>query len=65
MHIYVLLYVDNMLIACKERAEIEALKQLLNTVFDMKDLGSGKKNWWLKSLKPKEIVQFSYHKRNI
>lgn len=43
MHIYLLLYVDNMLIACKERAEIEALKQLLNTVFDMKDLGSGKK----------------------
>ena len=43
MHIYLLLYVDNMLIACKERAEIEALKQLLNIVFDMKDLGSGKK----------------------
>lgn len=43
VHIYLLLYVDNMLIACKKRVEIEVLKQLLNIVFDMKDLGSGKK----------------------
>ena len=38
-HIYLLLYVDDMLIACKVREEIEALKQMLNSEFDMKDLG--------------------------
>lgn len=43
MHIYLLLYVDDILIACKEMAEIEVLKQLLSYVFDMKDLGCTKK----------------------
>ena len=42
-YIYLLLYVDNILIACSERDEIEALKQLLNSEFDMKDLGPVKK----------------------
>lgn len=42
-YIYLLLYVDDMLIACNEREEIEALKQLLNSEFDMKDLGPAKK----------------------
>ena len=42
-HIYLLLYVDDMLIACKVREEIEALKQKLNSEFDMKDLGHAKK----------------------
>ncbi|KAH9648710.1 reverse transcriptase Ty1/copia-type domain-containing protein [Citrus sinensis] len=32
-----------MLIACSEREDIEALKQLLNSEFDMKDLGPTKK----------------------
>lgn len=32
-----------MLIACSEREEIEVLKQLLNSEFDMKDLGPAKK----------------------
>ncbi|KAH9650291.1 hypothetical protein KPL70_026321 [Citrus sinensis] len=42
-YIYLLLYVDDMLIACNEREEIEALKQLLNSEFDMKDLGPARK----------------------
>ncbi|KAH9716242.1 hypothetical protein KPL71_021390 [Citrus sinensis] len=42
-HIYLLLYVDDMLIACEERSEIDALKTLLGTTFDMKDLGSAKR----------------------
>ncbi|KAH9743535.1 hypothetical protein KPL70_003339 [Citrus sinensis] len=42
-HIYLLLYVDDMLIACKVREEIEALKHMLNSEFDMKDLGHAKK----------------------
>ena len=43
LYIYLLLYVDDMLVACKSKAEIEALKQLLNSEFDMKDLGQAKK----------------------
>ncbi|KAH9745767.1 CCHC-type domain-containing protein [Citrus sinensis] len=38
--IYLLLYIDDMLIACKRREEIERLKMELNTVFEMKDLGT-------------------------
>ena len=43
LYIYMLLYVDGILVACKSRVEIEALKQLLNSEFDMKDLGQAKK----------------------
>lgn len=49
LHIDLLLYVDDILIACKEKAEIEALKKLLNIAFDMKDLGRAKKILGLKS----------------
>ena len=43
LYIYMLLYVDNMLVACKSREKIEALKNLLSSELDMKDLGSAKK----------------------
>ncbi|KAH9767149.1 hypothetical protein KPL71_011170 [Citrus sinensis] len=43
LHIYLLLYVDDMLIACKQRDEIDALKLLFSSEFDMKDLGYTKK----------------------
>ncbi|KAH9671238.1 Integrase catalytic domain-containing protein [Citrus sinensis] len=43
LYIYLLLYVDDMLVACKSRTKIEALKQLLNSEFDMKHLGQAKK----------------------
>ncbi|KAH9650014.1 hypothetical protein KPL70_026198 [Citrus sinensis] len=43
LRIYLLLYVDDMLIACKQRDEIDALKLLLSLEFDMKDLGHAKK----------------------
>jgi hypothetical protein len=41
--IYLLLYVDDMLIAAKSRREITTLKKLLSSVFEMKDLGAAKK----------------------
>ena len=41
--IYLLLYVDDMLIAAKGRKEITILKKLLSSEFDMKDLGAAKK----------------------
>ena len=43
MYIYVLLYVDDMLVACKDRKKIDKLKMLLNSEFEMKDLGYAKK----------------------
>nr|GEW41754.1 retrotransposon protein, putative, Ty1-copia subclass [Tanacetum cinerariifolium] len=42
-YIYQLLYVDDMLIACKSKAEIGSTKSLLKREFDMKDLGEAKK----------------------
>ncbi|KAG8480295.1 hypothetical protein CXB51_024758 [Gossypium anomalum] len=41
--IYLLLYVDDMLIASKSQKEIDKLKALLNEEFEMKDLGKAKK----------------------
>ncbi|KAH9670332.1 hypothetical protein KPL70_016941 [Citrus sinensis] len=42
-YINLLIYVDDMLIACKRREEIEKLKVMLNSEFDMKDLGTANK----------------------
>jgi hypothetical protein len=41
--IYLLLYVDDMLIAAKDKSEIAKLKAPLNLEFEMKDLGATKK----------------------
>ncbi|KAL1540760.1 Retrovirus-related Pol polyprotein from transposon TNT 1-94 [Salvia divinorum] len=41
--IYLVLYVDDMLIAAKSKSEIQKLKANLNAEFDMKDLGAAKK----------------------
>ena len=41
--LYLLLYVDDMLIASKSKDEIEKLKTQLNQEFEMKDLGEAKK----------------------
>ena len=41
--LYLLLYVDNMLIAIKSKEEIRTIKAQLNNEFEMKDLGAAKK----------------------
>jgi ATP-binding cassette subfamily B (MDR/TAP) protein 1 len=41
--IYLLFYVDDMLIAAKDKSEIVKLKAQLNKEFEMKDLGAAKK----------------------
>ena len=41
--IYLLLYVDDILIACKNMVEIHKAKKMLGSEFEMKDLGSAKK----------------------
>nr|GEX83780.1 retrovirus-related Pol polyprotein from transposon TNT 1-94 [Tanacetum cinerariifolium] len=43
MCMYPLLYVDDMLIACKSKSEIEYTKRLLRKKFDMKEMGPAKK----------------------
>nr|GEV71606.1 hypothetical protein [Tanacetum cinerariifolium] len=42
-YIYLLLYVDDMLIACKSKAEIGSTKSFLKKEFNMKELGEAKK----------------------
>ena len=41
--IFLLLYVDDMLIAAKSMSEVNKLKILLSREFDMNDLGAAKK----------------------
>ncbi|GKB81391.1 retrotransposon protein, putative, ty1-copia subclass, partial [Tanacetum coccineum] len=43
MYIYLLMYVDDMLIACKSKSEIEYTKGLLRKEFDIKELGPARK----------------------
>ncbi|KAK9053984.1 hypothetical protein SSX86_025059 [Deinandra increscens subsp. villosa] len=42
-YVYLLLYVDDMLLACKDQEEISATKRLLMQGLDMKELGKAKK----------------------
>ena len=42
-YIYLLLYVDDMLIASKSRSAIDKLKKDLSSEFEMKDLSEAKK----------------------
>nr|GEZ83507.1 retrovirus-related Pol polyprotein from transposon TNT 1-94 [Tanacetum cinerariifolium] len=42
-YIYLLLYVDYILIACKSKAEIGSTKSLLEKEFDMMEFGEAKK----------------------
>ncbi|GJX33968.1 retrotransposon protein, putative, ty1-copia subclass [Tanacetum coccineum] len=43
MYIYLLMYVDDILIACKSKSEIEYTKGLLRKKFDIKELGPARK----------------------
>ncbi|GKC60123.1 retrotransposon protein, putative, ty1-copia subclass [Tanacetum coccineum] len=55
-YIYLLLYVDDMLITCKSKAKIGSTKSLLKKEFDMKELGEAKK------ILSMEIVRDRSHK---
>ena len=41
--VYLLLYVDDILLINKSKSKISELKSMLNTNFDMKDLGPARK----------------------
>ena len=53
--IYLLLYVDDMLIASKNNGEIEKLKAQLNKEFEMKDLGKAKKILGIEIIRDRKI----------
>ena len=42
-HIYFLLYEDDMLIASQDKSEIQNLKSLLSSEFEMKEIGATEK----------------------
>ena len=48
--LYYLLYVDNLLVACRNLFEVENLKELLSSEFYMKDHSEAKKILWMKIL---------------
>ena len=72
---YLLLYVDDMLIAAKSKEEIRIVKQQLNNEFKMKDLGAAKKILRMEimrdgvvgrlSLSQKEYIEKVFHRFNI
>nr|ABA97036.1 retrotransposon protein, putative, Ty1-copia subclass [Oryza sativa Japonica Group] len=59
--IYLLLYVDDMLIAAKSKEEITILKKQLTSEFEMKDLGVAKKNSNQQSNNKKVLQHFNMH----
>jgi len=53
-YIYLLLYVDDILIASKDKKHVCELKVLLNSEFEMKDLGDAKKILGMEIIRDKE-----------
>ena len=58
-YIYLLLYVDDMLIASKSRSAIDKLKKELSSEFEMKDLGKAKKVLGMKIERDRKSVRFA------
>jgi hypothetical protein len=63
--VYLLLYVDDMLIASYEKSLIDELKAQLSQEFDMKDLGSGKKILWMGIQRDRHVGTLFYLKKDI
>ncbi|GJU72674.1 retrotransposon protein, putative, ty1-copia subclass [Tanacetum coccineum] len=57
-YIYLLLYVDDMLIACKSKAEIGSTKSLLKKEFNMKELGEAKKILGMEIVRDTRVRKF-------
>uniref|UniRef100_A0A3Q7EZJ0 Reverse transcriptase Ty1/copia-type domain-containing protein n=1 Tax=Solanum lycopersicum TaxID=4081 RepID=A0A3Q7EZJ0_SOLLC len=52
--IYLVLYVDDMLIAAKKKYDIQKLKGLLSAEFEMKDLGAARKSLGMEIIRDRE-----------
>ncbi|KAF5775409.1 putative RNA-directed DNA polymerase [Helianthus annuus] len=67
-YVYLLLYVDDMLIACKHKEQIKEVKELLKSEFEMKELGDAKKILGMeicrdRQLKKLKLTQSAYVKK--
>lgn len=62
--IYLLLYVDDMLNACKNISEIKKLKAQLNEKLGMKDLELRRKFWEWRSTEIENQAHYFFHKRS-
>ncbi|GKE43051.1 retrotransposon protein, putative, ty1-copia subclass [Tanacetum coccineum] len=60
MYIYLLMYVDDILIACKSKSEIEYTKGLLRKEFDIKELGPGRKILGMEISRTLKVSQLGY-----
>src|SRR6266542_3545243 len=56
--IYLLLYVDDISIAAKDKSEIAKLKAQLSKEFEMKDLGVAKKILGMKIIRVEKLVNY-------
>jgi hypothetical protein len=57
--IYLLLYIDDMLIATKDKSEIAKLKVQLSKEFEMKDLDAAKKILGMEMLEIENLVNYT------
>lgn len=55
-----MLYIDDILIACKEKTKIEALKKILSIVFHTEDLGTVKRILGVKIIRNRSKGPFSF-----
>ncbi|KAL1556436.1 Retrovirus-related Pol polyprotein from transposon TNT 1-94 [Salvia divinorum] len=62
--IYLVLYVDDMLIAAKSKSEIQKLKANFNAEFDMKDLGAVKKILGMEICREREKKKLSLSQKS-
>lgn len=53
--VYLLLYVDDILLANKDKGEIKKLKDLLNVEFEIKDHGCAKRILWMDIIRDKSV----------
>jgi len=60
-----LLYVDDMLIAARNKTRVQKLKTQLKKKFDMKDLGEAKKILGMEITRDRSTADFGYPKRTM
>ena len=58
-YVYLLLYIDDILIASRSRSVIDNLKKDLSSEFEMKDLGEVKKMLGMKIERDRKSAKFS------
>ena len=65
MMIYLLLYVDNMLTASKDKMKVDCIKQKLCGEFEMKDLGRAKRILGMEIMRDRKNGSLYYHRKDM